>query len=214
MDCRRAIRAYPATVSGDPVAFSDELEAWLTSDNPKTLGALGAVFAENSFAVTILLLMFVPALPAPTAGITHVFEVITILLGMQLVLGRRTLWLPKRWRGRELGSLTTGKALPFVIRRIRTVERWSRPRGTILFNHRSTLRLVGALYVGLALAALLSPPFSGLDTLPALGAVLIALSVILEDGVVLVAGVIVGLLGVALILTVGASIVHFVRSLW
>jgi len=90
--------------------FSDQLEQWLNGDTTKTLGALSHVFAEKSFAVTILLLMFVPALPLPTGGITHVFEVITIVLAAQMVLGRRTIWLTQRWRERELGAMTTGKA--------------------------------------------------------------------------------------------------------
>ena len=73
---------------GEP--FSDQLERWLRSDGTKTLGALSEVFAEKSFAVTIVLLMFVPALPLPTGGISHVFEVITVVLAAEMVLGRRT----------------------------------------------------------------------------------------------------------------------------
>ena len=69
-------------------AFSDQLEQWLGSDDPKTLGTMGDVFAEKSFAVTIMLLMFVPALPLPTGGITHVFEVIVVVLAAQMVIGR------------------------------------------------------------------------------------------------------------------------------
>ena len=53
--------------------FSDELEAWLKSDGPKTLGELGETFGEKSFAVTILLLMFVPA--APVADGRHLARV-------------------------------------------------------------------------------------------------------------------------------------------
>ena len=148
------------------VAFSDQLEEWLRRDEPKTLGALGNVFAEKSFAVTILFLMFVPALPLPTGGITHVFEAITVVLAAQMVLGRRTIWLPERWQQRELGRLTTGKAVPFMIRRIRWFEKFSRPRGARLFRQRWFLRLLGLVLIGFAVAAALAPPFSGLDTLP------------------------------------------------
>ena len=109
--------------------FSDQLEAWLESDEPKTLGALGAVFEEKSFAVTVLLLMFLPALPLPTGGITHVFELITVLLTAQMVVGRRTIWLPERLQRRELGTALTGKAIPFIVRRVRWFEHFSRPRG-------------------------------------------------------------------------------------
>ena len=37
-----------------------------------------------------------PATPLPTGGVTHVFELITVLLGA-MVLGRRTIWLPERF---------------------------------------------------------------------------------------------------------------------
>jgi hypothetical protein len=195
------------------VAFSDQLEQWLERDEPKTLGALGNVFAEKSFAVTILFLMFVPALPLPTGGITHVFEAITVLLAVQMVLGRRTVWLPQRWQRRELGTLTTGKAVPFMIRRIRWFEKFSRPRGARLFRQRWFLRLLGVVLMGFAIGAAAAPPFSGLDTLPALGAVAVALSIILEDVVVLGIGLAIGIGGIALILTIGAALVHFVRNL-
>lgn len=193
--------------------FSDQLEAWLESDEPKTLGALSAVFAEKSFAVAILLLMFLPALPLPTGGVTHVFEGITVVLAAQMVLGRRTIWLPARWQRRELGAATMGKAIPFIVRRVRSVERFSRPRGTWLFEQSSMLRLLGLLLMALAIAAAAAPPFSGLDTLPALGAVCVALAIILEDVVVLAIGVVLGTGGVLLILTVGAALFRLVRSL-
>src|SRR3954466_13547929 len=108
--------------------FSTQLEDWLQGDGPKSLGALSEVFAEKSFAVTILLLMFVPALPIPTGGITHVFEVVTVLLAIELVIGLRTIWLPRRLRDRELGKVMTGKAVPFVVKRVRFFEKHSKPR--------------------------------------------------------------------------------------
>jgi hypothetical protein len=194
--------------------FSDQLEEWLGDGKPKTLGALGDVFGEKTFAVTVLFLMFVPALPLPTGGITHVFEVITVLIAAQMVLGRRTIWLPERWQRRELGALTTGKAVPFMVRRVRWFERFSRPRGARLFDRRWFLRLLGLALIGFAVGAAVAPPFSGLDTLPALGAVAVALSIILEDVVVLGIGLAIGIGGIALILTIGATLLHFLRDLF
>jgi hypothetical protein len=199
---------------GERADFSDQLEDWLGREEPKTLGGLGDVFGEKSFAVTILFLMFVPALPLPTGGITHVFEAITVVIAAQMVLGRRTLWLPRRWQQRELGSLTTGKAVPFMIRRIRWFERFSRPRAARLFRQMWFLRLLGLALMGFAVAAALAPPFSGLDTLPALGAVAVALSIVLEDVVILGIGLAIGVGGIALILTIGAALVHVVRNLF
>jgi len=192
--------------------FSDELEDWLRADSPKTLGDLGDAFQEKSFAVTILLLMFLPALPLPTGGITHVFEVITIFVALQMVLGRRTLWLPRRWKQRELGATITGKAVPFIIRRVRWFEKFSRPRPAQLFRQREFIRIVGLIIIGLTAAALIAPPFSGLDTLPALGVVAISLAIILEDAVVFGIGVLIGTGGVVLIVTIGAALARVIRD--
>ena len=186
--------------------FSDELEEWLQGDRVKTLGVLGEAFGEKSFAVTILLLMFVPALPLPTGGITHVFEVITVIVAMQMVLGRRTIWLPRRFEQRELGATITGKAVPFIIRRVRWFEKFSRPRFAGLFGQRWFARILGLVIIGFTAGAALAPPFSGLDTLPALGVVTISLAIILEDVVVLGAG--------ALIVTIGAALASFLRGLF
>ena len=177
----------PEPDESPPRRFSDELEAWLNAPGPKTIGGLDEQFAEKGFAVILLLLMVLPATPLPTGGITHALEIIAIVVALQLVLGRRNLWLPKRWRARELGATFTGKAAPFIVRRIRTFERISRPRGTRFLETTLALRLGGLAIGGLAVAAFLAPPFSGLDTLPSLGAVVIALALILDDLVAAVA---------------------------
>jgi hypothetical protein len=192
--------------------FSDELEEWLRGDAPKTVGALGHAFEERGFAVTILLLMFVPALPLPTGGITHVFELITVVLALQMVLGRRTIWLPRRFKERELGASITEKAVPFISRRIRWFERFSKPRLAGLFDQRWFIRVVGLVIIVFTIGAAVAPPFSGLDTLPALGVVMICLSIILGDVVVLGAGVLIGTGGILLIITIGAALAHFLRD--
>jgi hypothetical protein len=197
--------------AGEP--FSDELERWLRSDGEKTLGSMSTVFAERSFAAMILLLMILPATPLPTGGVTHVFEVITVLLGLQMVIGRRTIWLPARFARRSLGATTTDKAIPFIVKVVKKVERFSRPRGARLFQNGIFYRLIGVVVIAFAVAAALAPPFTGLDTLPALGAVVVALSMIQKDVLVLALGVALGAGGIALALTVGAALYTFVRSL-
>jgi hypothetical protein len=194
--------------------FSVELERWLRREGPKTFGDMNDVFGEKGFAVTVLLVMSIPAIPLPTGGVTHVLEVIAVLVGAQMVLGRTTLWLPRRLRNRELGPLITNKALPFIIRRVQWFEKRSRRRGAAFFQHRWFVRILGLVVIALALAAGLAPPFSGLDTLPALGAVVVALAIILEDVVVLAIGLLIGTGGILLIVTVGAALARLIRHLF
>jgi hypothetical protein len=201
-------------IADRPGDFSDQLEDWLAGDGTKTLGELGDVFAEKSFAVTVLMLMFLPALPIPTAGISDLFTAIAVVVAIQLVLGRTTLWLPQRWKERELGKAMRDKALPFVARRIRWFEKFSRPRGVGIFQSRTAMRVVGLAIIALAVGTVLAPPFSGLDTIPAMGAVIIALAVILEDVVVLAIGATLGAVGIALELTLGAAAVELVQRIF
>ena len=200
--------------SNDAGAFSDQLESWLTSDGAKTIGSLSEVFAAKAFAVTILMLMFLPALPLPTGGISHVVEIITVLLALELIIGRRTLWMPKKFADRNLGQSMTGKAVPFMVRRIRFFERYSKPRGTALYANRVFLSFTGLLVALLSIGAALAPPFSGLDTLPALGVVVIALSMILEDLAIYLVGTLIGAGGLLLTWTLGSVIFSFLKGLF
>jgi hypothetical protein len=194
--------------------FSAQLEEWLRGDGDKTLGALADEFTTRGFAVLVVMLMFLPALPIPTGGVTHVFEVVTLLIAGQMVIGRRTLWLPDRFRNRPLGAATTGKAIPFIIKRVRWFERISNPRLAFLFRQRWFIRFVGLLIIAFTIGAAIAPPFSGLDTLPALGVVVIALSIILEDIVVLAIGFVIGTGGIVLIITLGAALARVIKGLF
>src|SRR5205085_1861150 len=110
--------------------------AWLQGDGDKTLGGLIEVFEQKSFALLFVLLLGVPALPLPTGGATHVFEVIAVLLALELIAGRHTIWLPQRWRTLELAGPRRERFLAGLLRMIRRLERVSRPRLRFLFAHR------------------------------------------------------------------------------
>jgi len=188
--------------------FSKQLIKWLNSQTPKTLSSLGDAFREKSFAVAFLLLMALAALPLPTGGVTHVFEVITILLGFELVIGRRSIWLPRRWRKMQIGKTIQTKALPKFISFIRFFERFSRPRFGKLLAHQYFSRLAGVLIILFTISALLAPPLSGLDTLPAMGVILISLSILLEDVVIFVFAIIAGSSGIMIELLLGSFVLR------
>jgi hypothetical protein len=197
-----------------PPKLSDELEAWLTRKSEKTLGGLVDAFGDKSFAVLLVLLLGVPALPLPTGGVTHVFEVIAVLLALELICGRRNVWLPQRWRERELAGTREQRFVSGLLKLIRRLERISRPRLRFLFHRRFTDIIFGVLVIGGTAGAFFAPPFSGLDTLPALGVVLLSLGVLLEDFLVAAAGAGMGALGIALELALGAAVLDAVRAIF
>src|SRR3954452_6797355 len=113
-----------ADLTDGPV--STELDAWLARDEPKTIGNLIELFGPKSFALLFVLLLGLPALPLPTGGATHVFELIAMLLALELIAGRDAVWLPERWRRIELGGPRQQKFLRGLLRFIRALERFSK----------------------------------------------------------------------------------------
>jgi hypothetical protein len=194
--------------------LSDQLKRWLEGDGDKTVGGLIAVFEDKSFAVLFVVLLGVPALPLPTGGATHVFEIIAALLALELIAGRKQVWLPQRWVRLELAGPKQQRFLAGLMRLIRRLERISRPRGRRLFDHRLSQAVFGVLVVLGSAGAFLAPPFTGLDTLPSLGVVLIALGVILEDLLIVVVGVLVAAVGVVLEIVLGTAAVNGIGSLF
>jgi hypothetical protein len=195
-------------------SVSTELERWLQSDGDKTLGSLVELFEEKSFALLFVLLLGVPALPLPTGGATHVFEIIAVLLALQLIAGREHIWLPERWRGLELAGPRQQRFIAGLMKMIRRLERFSRPRLRVLFDHRLSNIVFGVLVIAGCAGAFLAPPFTGLDTLPALGVVLVSLGVLLEDFLVVVVGVAVGAGGVFLEIVLGKAAIKGIGSLF
>lgn len=72
----------------------------------------------------------------------------------------------------------------------------------------------GLLVIGGSAGAFFAPPFTGLDTLPALGVVLLSLGVLLEDALVVAIAVAVGIAGVALEIALGAAAIHGLRTIF
>jgi hypothetical protein len=201
--------------AADPgrIALSDQLEQWLDSDDQRTLGSLVDAFEEKSFAILLVVLLAIPALPIPTAGVTHIFELIGALVALELIAGRREVWLPARWRKLTLAGDRQQRFIERLMQLVRWLERHSRPRFVFFFHRRLSDALFGVMaLVGIA-GAFLAPPFTGLDTLPSLGVVALSLGFLLEDVLIVGAGMVLGAVGVALELTVGSAAVQGISSL-
>jgi hypothetical protein len=195
-------------------SVSGDLERWLSRGCDATVGSLIERFGQKSFALLFVLLLGLPALPLPTGGATHVLEVVAMLVALELIAGRDEIWLPRRWRRLDLRGPGQQRFLRALMRMIRRLERVSRPRLRFLFGHRLTNIVFGALVAGLSLAAFLAPPFTGLDTLAALGVVVLSLGVLLEDIAIVAAGLLAGAAGVVLEIVFGAAAIDGLASLF
>jgi len=197
----------------EPERVSDLLQRWLGRKGDKTLGSLIELFQERSFAILFVLLLGVSALPLPTGGATHVFEIIAALLAVQLIADRDKIWLPQRWRKLQLAGVKQQRFITTLMKMIRRLERISRPRLRFLFDHRLSHIVFGLLVIGGSAGAFFAPPFSGLDTLPSLGVVLLSLGVLLTDFLVVVVAIAIGVAGVVLEVVLGSAAVNAIGNL-
>jgi len=187
--------------------FSSRLEVWIKSRSPNTIDRLNKVFAEKSIGVIIFLLMFLAATPLPTAGVSDAMALIALVIASQLIIGRRTIWLPKKWSKRTIKSLSSQRFITHLLRSLRWMERYTRPRLSGIVHNRFTLMLSGLFMFIYCFAVVVSPPFSGLDSLPGTGACLIALSLVFDDIVLLIAGVVAGAIGIGITIGLGTTII-------
>jgi hypothetical protein len=160
-----------------------------------------------------VLLLGPSALPVPTGGVTNVLELVAMLLALQLIGNRDRIWLPRRWRNIDVAGSGQQRFIGTLVKMVRRLERVSRPRLTFIFGRRLSNIVFGVLVIGGSLGAFLAPPFSGLDTLPALGVVLLSLGVLLEDAAVAIVGVVVGVAGVVLEIVLGGAAINVLDEL-
>ncbi len=156
--------------------------------------------AFGGLLLLIALLNMVPNFP----GTSIVFGLLMLVPAIQLAMGRRSLWLP-----RKLGSLTipAERLRRFVIvvaPRLKKVERWVRPR----WEHLALPPWEQAVgFVVIALAMLVALPIPLSSWLPAFAVLLIALGLIESDGLLIAVGLNLGACSAAVVaLVVGTAI--------
>ncbi len=188
--------------------LSDELDAQLHEEHV-TIGSLADVLDERGFAVVLMLLMIPSALPIPTGGVTHVLEVFGAL--DRAADGRRPSRAvdprPARTQGarRDLhrqGGAEDAPLHPLV----RAPQRAPASRSC---STPAVVSLLGVVLLVFVVGAFVAPPFSGLDTLPSLGVVVVCLGLVFSDGFIVGAGLVIGVVGLVLEVPLAAALWSF-----
>ncbi|WP_188912519.1 exopolysaccharide biosynthesis protein [Salinarimonas ramus] len=177
------LRAVVDTVEGDRISIREIVEA----------------FGERAFGFVIILFSLPNCIPAPP-GMNSVFGLPVLLFAVQMALGKRRPWLPRRLMDKTFAVSTFRKIIDLAEPRLRWVESLCRPRYTGLFGDRGD-RLIGVFAVLLAACVII--PLPGTNFVPSIALVVLAIAIMQEDGVMLGIG---GLLGLAgMVYTVGLS---------
>jgi len=155
-----------------------------------TIGEFIEHISSRGFEIALLLFSLPAALPAPAIGHATLLSPLIILFGVQLVIGRGSLWLPRRIYQKSVPikfiSFLKKKGLPFL-RRIE--ERLGR-RKKLVLPQRALRISIGAVVVAMGLIMMIPIPFT--NTIPALIVFILSLGLIVNNDLLVLFGLIAG----------------------
>lgn len=161
--------------------------------DPITCGELVDELDRHGMAVILILFSIPAALPVPAAGYSTLLSIPLLIIGLRLLAGYDNLWLPARLRQRPFSTAGFNRrVVDAMLRLVQVVERFSSPRLTGLVRAPVTRVITGLIICALACSMLL--PIPGTNTAPAFGIFLIGFSLLEDDGVLLLAGILCSLL--------------------
>jgi hypothetical protein len=164
----------------------DQLEGAVEGESVR-VGKIVDGLGHHSFAALMLVFALISTSPASAIpGVTAVVAVIVLLLVVQMIAGRKSVWLPGFVTRRELAAGKLCKGIGWLRKPVRFVERFLRPRLGFLY-HRPWLYLPLVLILGLTLFM----PF--MEAIPTSGSIasaviaLFAAGLLTRDGVLALA---------------------------
>lgn len=164
-----------------------------------SVGDLVTALEDRAFGFLLLILALPCCIPF-LYGVPQAVSLPLVFVAVQIVLGRHKLWLPQTLTKRSFSVASfrdmTQRAVPYL----RWFEKISRPRLTFL-TAGGIERVLGVFL--LAFSASIAVPLPGTNTVPGFAVALMALGFIERDGLLTLAGLVIGTAWVSLLATVG-----------
>lgn len=174
-------------------ALSDVLDQLQDSVEGESIRVQDVVehLGHRSFASVMLIFSLISTSPASAIpGITAIVAVIVFILVVQMLIGRKCLWLPGFITRRRMSKAKLCKGIAWLRKPVHFVERFLKPRLTFFF-HRPWL------YVPLALVLVLTLFMPFMEVVPTSGSIasaviaLFAAGLLTRDGALVIASLLV-----------------------
>jgi len=150
---------------------------------------------HRAFGFTMLLFALPCCLPMPP-GIPTVCGIALALVALNMVAGRRYLWLPQTITSRSIERSDLRRAVERVLPHLERLERLCRPRiGSLTEGFGKVV--IGAVVFALGVLLILPIPFVG-NIPPGIAVAIIAVGVAERDGVVVLIGLVCAAIAIAL----------------
>lgn len=188
------------TENPDDIAASHILEGVMehhrqSQADKVSFGELLHSLHERGFAFLMMIFVLPNCVPVPIPpGMSTIFSIPILFLAVQMAWGRDAPWLPSWLANKTIKRTTLAKIIEVILPRLRKVERILKRRH--FYAEPATLeKVVGVICIiyGLSIAV----PFPMTNFLPGVGIFLMSLGLLSRDGLVMLLGVVIGLIGVA-----------------
>lgn len=202
-DLERAPAPQPVFEAQEGPARDPEAAGPMTS-----LGAIVDRLDERGFGI-LLFLLALPCVPPFVYVLPQIVSVPMLVLSGQMAMGRRAPWLPNALRRRPVSIAAFRDVIDRSEKLVRLAERLSHPRLRPVTGH-GAARIVGALLLIPSLSIML--PLPGTNTVPGIGVAVTSLGLIERDGLLVIAGLLIGLGWVALLLVLGLEAATLIKD--
>lgn len=175
-----------------------------------TIEAIRDALGDRSFAALLVFFAAFNLIPLPP-GASIVLGAPLIIVSAQMVLGRKTAWLPAFLMRKSLSAEQFAHLTERLAPRLMWLERLIRPRYWPFWRQKGD-RVIGIVALILAIAVVLPVPLG--NWLPAFATALIGLALSERDGILFAIGVGVGIVSLIVIAVVIASAGAVLHLIW
>lgn len=161
---------------------------------------------KQGFGFLVVVLTVPVALPITPPGLSVPFGILLLGLAIQLILKRETPWFPKWVLRKEVKSGEDGKLIRMIRWLVRLFEKFLKPRQKSVFSPPALRAFIGPVLMACSLGMMTVGPTSWL---PAVGAFLLGLGMMEEDGLFGWIGGIVGVIGLFVAIAGMVAVIYF-----
>ncbi len=148
---------------------------------------------HRAFGFTLLIFALPCCLPMPP-GIPTVCGFALVLIALNLIIGRRRLWLPRRIAEKSIARADLRRVVDRALPHLQRLERICRPRIAIVTEPIGK-RFIGLVVLVLGVLLILPIPFLG-NMPPGAAAAIIAIGVSERDGLVVIVGLFIAVIAI------------------
>ena len=166
-----------------------------------TINELKLSLHEKGFNILMIFFVLPVSIPMPyIPGITTIFSIPLVMFSLQMLFGFDTPWLPqwinRRSIDRSILKFVVTKSSPVLY----NIEKFLKPRFLVFSTSKASVKLMGFFTLMFAISIALPLPLT--NFVPAWGILIMSLGALNRDGIVMLTGILLGMSGVILTLSI------------